>query len=127
MADSRDPDSIGDLGFSSGSRNQIEIEADPCHREILFVQMNMDGANTRPVTNPAMKLQEWAPQMLTRPSMDRVVDIQKCEDESEPHVYQPRGCAACGATTDTTRHAAAQKSTAHTTPPLPVFLQHILT
>ena len=34
----------------SGSRNQIEIEADPRHREILLAQMNLDGANVKSVT-----------------------------------------------------------------------------
>ena len=31
----------------SGSRNQIEIEADPRQRYILLAQMNLDGANTK--------------------------------------------------------------------------------
>ena len=31
----------------SESRNQIEIEADPRHREILLAQMKLDGANTK--------------------------------------------------------------------------------
>ena len=53
----------------SGSRSQIEIEADPCHREILLAQMNLDGANAKSVTS---------------------VDIQECDDESELHVHQPR-------------------------------------
>ena len=49
----------------SGSRNQIEIEADPRHREILLAEMNLYGANVKSVTTPAMKMQEWSPQMLT--------------------------------------------------------------
>ena len=35
----------------SGSRNQIEIEADPRHREILLAQMNLDGANAKSVSD----------------------------------------------------------------------------
>ena len=50
----------------SGSRNQIEIEADPRHREILLAQMNLDRANAKSVTTPAVKIQEWTPQMLTK-------------------------------------------------------------
>ena len=68
----------------SGSRNQIEIEADPRHREILLAQMNLDGANTKSVTTPAVKIQESTPQMLTK------IDIQECDDESKLHVHQPR-------------------------------------
>ena len=55
----------------SGSRNQIEFEADPRHREILLAQMNLDGANTKSVTPPAIKMQEWTPQMLTKIDKDR--------------------------------------------------------
>ena len=55
----------------SGSRNQIEIEADPRHREILLAQMNPDGANVKSVTPPAMKMQEWTPQMHTKIDKDR--------------------------------------------------------
>ena len=55
----------------SGSRNQIEIEADPRHREILLAQMNLDGANAKSVTTPAVKIQEWTPQMLTKFDRDR--------------------------------------------------------
>ena len=55
----------------SGSRNQIEIEADPRHREILLAQMNLDGANVKSVTTPAVKIQEWTPQMLTNINRDR--------------------------------------------------------
>ena len=28
-------------------------------------QMNLDGANAKSVTTPAVKIQEWTPQMLT--------------------------------------------------------------
>ena len=55
----------------SGSRSQIEIEADPRHREILLAQMNLDGANVKSVTTPAVKIQEWTPQMLTKIDRDR--------------------------------------------------------
>ena len=55
----------------SGSRNQIEIEADPRHREILLAQMNVDGANAKSVTTPAVRIQEWTPQMLTEIDRDR--------------------------------------------------------
>ena len=55
----------------SGSRHQIEIEADPRHREILLAQMILDGANAKSVTTPAVKIQEWTPQMLTEIDMDR--------------------------------------------------------
>ena len=55
----------------SGSRNQIEIEADPRHREILLAQMNLDGANAKSVTTPAVMIQEWTPQMLTKIDRDR--------------------------------------------------------
>ena len=48
----------------SESRNQIEIEADPRHREILLSQMKLDGANTQSVATPAVKAQKWTPQML---------------------------------------------------------------
>ena len=49
----------------------IEIEADPRHREILLAQMNLDGANAKSVTTPAVKKQEWTPQMLTKIDRDR--------------------------------------------------------
>ena len=55
----------------SGSRSQIEVEADPRHREILLAQMNLDGANVKSVTPPAMKMLEWTPQMLTNIEKDR--------------------------------------------------------
>ena len=42
------------------SRNQIEIEADPRHREVLFAQMNQDGVNVNSVTTQAMKMQDAA-------------------------------------------------------------------
>ena len=63
----------------SGSRNQIEIEVDPRHREILLAQTNLDGANVRSVTTPAVKAQDWLSQMLTK--LDR--DIQKCDANEE--------------------------------------------
>ena len=55
----------------SGSRNLIEIEADPRNREILLAQMNLDGVNVKSVTTPAVKMQEWTPQMLTKHHKDR--------------------------------------------------------
>ena len=55
----------------SGSRSQIEIEADPRHREILFAQMNLDGVNVKSVTTPAVKIHMWTPQILTKIDMDR--------------------------------------------------------
>ena len=55
----------------SRSRNQIEIEADPRHREILLAQMNLDGVNAKSVTTPAVKIQEWTPPMLTKIDRDR--------------------------------------------------------
>ena len=33
--------------------------------------MNLDGANVKPVTTPAVKIQEWTPQMLTKIDKDR--------------------------------------------------------
>ena len=51
--------------------HQIEIETDPRHREILLAPMNLDGANVKSVTTPAVKLQEWTPQMLTKTDRDR--------------------------------------------------------
>ena len=53
----------------SESRNQIEKGTDPRHREILLAQMNLDGANTKSVATPAMKVQERIPQM--RPKLDK--------------------------------------------------------
>ena len=55
----------------SGSRNQIEIDADPRNGEILLAQMNLDGANVKSVTTPAIKMQERTPQMLTKIDNDR--------------------------------------------------------
>ena len=55
----------------SGSRNQIETEADPRHREILLAQMNLDGANVNSMATPAVKVQEWTPQILTKLDKDR--------------------------------------------------------
>ena len=52
-------------------RNQIEIESDPLHREILLALMNLNGANVKSVTTPAVKMQEWTPQMLTKIDKDR--------------------------------------------------------
>ena len=40
------------------------------YREILLAQMNLDGANVKSVTTPAMKMQEWTPQMLTEIDKD---------------------------------------------------------
>ena len=31
-----------------------------------LAQMNLDGANVKSVTTPAVKMQEWTPQMLTK-------------------------------------------------------------
>ena len=56
--------------------NQIEIEADPRHREILLAQMNLDGANVKSVTTPAVKIQEWTPQMLTKIDRDHTSTIR---------------------------------------------------
>ena len=77
----------------SGSRNQIEIEADPRHREILLAEMNLDGANVKSVTTPAMKMQEWRPQMLTMLDKGSASTVQQCDDANELHVYQPHGSA----------------------------------
>ena len=55
----------------SGSRSQIEVEADPRHREILLAQMNLDSANVKSVTTPAVKIQGWTPQMLMKVDTDR--------------------------------------------------------
>ena len=55
----------------SGSRSQIEIEADPRHRQILLAQINLDGANVKSVTTPAVKIQKWTPQMLTKIDRER--------------------------------------------------------
>ena len=92
--------------FLSGSRNQIEIESDPRHREIFLAQMNLDAANVKSVTTPAVKIQEWTPQMLTK--IDRstfrsatmrasymfinCVDVQQAVKEgSTVHVRAERG------------------------------------
>ena len=40
----------------SESRNQIVIEADPRHREILLAQMKSDGANAKSVATLAVKV-----------------------------------------------------------------------
>ena len=71
----------------SESRNQIEIEADPRHREILLAQMKLDGANTQSVATPAVKVQESKDAYKTRQRQSVVV--QKCNNESKLHVYQP--------------------------------------
>ena len=63
-------------GCLSGSRNQIEIEADPRHRGILLAQMNLDGANAKSVMTPAMKMQEWTPQMFTKIDKDRASTLR---------------------------------------------------
>ena len=42
----------------SGSRNEIEIEADPRHREVLLAQMNLDGVNVKSVTTPPVRVGE---------------------------------------------------------------------
>ena len=60
----------------SASRNKLEIAADPRHREILLAQMNQDSTNVKSETTPAMKMQEWTPQMLTKIDKDR----EKCSD-----------------------------------------------
>ena len=63
----------------SGSRNQIEIEANPRHREILLAQMNLDGANVKSVTTPAVKMQEWTPQRYVKaPRVDTDTDFAGC-------------------------------------------------
>ena len=48
-----------------------EIEADTRHREIVHAQMNPGGANVKSVAAPAVKVQEWTPQMLTKLDKDR--------------------------------------------------------
>ena len=60
----------------SGSRNQIEIEADTRHGVIFVSQMNLDVANSASVATPAMKMQEWTPQMLTKIDMDRALTFR---------------------------------------------------
>ena len=60
----------------SGSRNQIEIAADPRRREVLLAQMNLDGANAKSLTTPAVKIQEWTPQMLNRTSTFRCATMR---------------------------------------------------
>ena len=55
----------------SVSRNQIEISADPRHREILLAQMMLDGANAKSVATLAVNVQEWTPQMLTKLDRER--------------------------------------------------------
>ena len=42
----------------SESCNQIEIEADPRHSEILLAQMKLDSANSKSVVIPAVKVQD---------------------------------------------------------------------
>ena len=48
-----------------------EIEADPHHREIMHAQMNPGGADVTSVATPAVKVQEWTPQMLAKLDKDR--------------------------------------------------------
>ena len=50
----------------SESCNEIEIEADPRHREILLALMKLAGANAESVATLAAKVQEWTPQILTQ-------------------------------------------------------------
>ena len=95
-----------------GSRNQIVIETEPRHREILLAQMNLDGANVKSVTTP-VKMQEWTSQMLTKIDKGPNVDIQKGDDAREVHVHQPRGCAAGGEGCGTFHGRAERGSTGH--------------
>ena len=55
----------------SESRNHIEIEADPRHREILLAKLKLDGANTGSVATPAVKVQERTPRVLTKLEKER--------------------------------------------------------
>ena len=54
----------------SGPRNQIEVAVDLRHREILFAQMNLDGAKSE------MKMQEWTPQMHTKVDRERTSTVR---------------------------------------------------
>ena len=78
----------------SEARSQIEIEADPRHREILLAHMKLDGANAKSVATLAVKVQEWTRQMLTRLDKEGAFIVQKCNNESKLHVYQSCRCAA---------------------------------
>ena len=55
----------------SESRNHIEIEADPRHREILIAQLKLDGANRGSVATPAVKVQETNPRVLAKLEKER--------------------------------------------------------
>ena len=48
------------------SCNQIEIEADPRHREILLAQMKLAGATAESAATLTAKVQEQTPQILTK-------------------------------------------------------------
>ena len=56
---------------------EVEIRADPRHWEILLAKMKLDGAkkldsaSTKPVATPAVKVQEWIPQMFARFDKER--------------------------------------------------------
>ena len=51
------------------------MEADPRHRDILLAQMNLDGANVKSVTTPAVQIQEWT-QVLTKIDRDRTSTLR---------------------------------------------------
>ena len=117
-----------------GSRNQVEIEADPRHRKILLAQMNLDGSNVKSVTTPAVKVPEWTPQTLTQLDKDRTSMFRsatmrasymsvKRVDVQQRHVKAPRvdidsdyaGCVltrkstTCAHLFSWRRHAQSQK------------------
>ena len=45
---------------------EIDIRSHLRHREILHARKRLDGANTKSIVAPAVKVQEWSLQILTR-------------------------------------------------------------
>ena len=60
----------------------------------MHAQMNLGGANVTSVAAPAVKVQEWTPQMFTKLDKDRASTFTSATMRCELHVCQTRGCCA---------------------------------
>ena len=57
--------------FSGSRATRLRLKPTRAIERSLLAQTNLDGTNVKSVTTPAMKMQEWTPQMLTKIDKDR--------------------------------------------------------
>ena len=76
----------------SESRNQIEIEAGPRHREIFFAQMKIGWCKYKVSGDTSSESARVGSTDAYNNGQRQSIVVQKCNSESKLHVYQPCGC-----------------------------------